>query len=271
MEFRHVLVSRLNVFYLTKMAERGFDPDNWLLERVEIFKKFCLPSILNQSNKNFEWFFYVDSSTPDFVRMDLEKTFSPYPFIKLLSHQFDSFNITKQLRSDLDHYLGKDFIFLISSRVDTDDMLHKDFIETVQKFFKKQEFLVLNFSKGYVYHTNSGVSALSERKANPFISIIEKRKKDQFITVFSKSHTDFILDNGYTEICLSKPLWCMTVHGLNDSTGFFGKINLIKQPRLKDFFGFNHQVVPKNRDVFWFLFRSYKRTIKRIVLKFKVF
>lgn len=267
MKFRHVLVSRLNVFYQKKMSEKGFDPENWLLERVEIFKKFCLPSILNQSNKKFQWFFYIDAHTPDQVKEDLEKTFVPYPFIKLLAHHFDSFNITKELRSDIDKYLGKDFDFLISSRVDTDDMLHKDFISNIQESFNEQEFKILNFSRGLVYHIPSGVSSFSNRKGNPFISLVEKRNNGQFVTVFSKSHTDYVSDYAYTEIYLEKPLWCMTVHGLNDSTGFFGKINLIKQPMFKDYFGFNHHKSPNINDVLWFLLRSYRRTFNKLILK----
>ncbi|MBT0813042.1 hypothetical protein KIH41_17270 [Litoribacter ruber] len=251
------------------MAEKGFDPEEWLLERIDFFKKCCFPSILNQSNKNFTWFFYIDNKTPEHVKKSLGDIFDPFPFIKLIAHEYENFNITRYLMADIECFLGDDFDYLISSRVDTDDMLHKNFIETVQIFFGEQEYKVLNFSKGYVYDMPSGISSQTLRKANPFISLIEKRKNGRFQTVFCKPHTDFLGDPDYLEIRLRKPLWCMIVHGLNDSTSFYGSVNKFTQPVLKDSFGFRFQKKPKVVYLLSFSIRSYKRTIDKIIEKLK--
>lgn len=269
MEFKHLLITRLNVFYKTKMAEKGFNPEVWLNERVDLFKRICFPSVLNQSKKNFAWFFYIDSETPSWVRADLEALFVPFPFIQMISHQFENFSIAKYLQTDVDRLLGSEFQYLISCRVDTDDMLHRNFIETVQSFFGEQEYKVLNFSKGYVYDISSGVSSLTSRKANPFISLFEKRQNGRFQTVFCKPHTDFLGDPDYLEIGIRKPLWCMTVHGLNDSTGFYGRIIKFVQPDLKGQFGFEFQKQPNLNSIIKYTIRSYQRTLIRVKSKLK--
>lgn len=268
MEYKHLLISRLNVFYKTKMSGRGFDPDIWLLERVEIFKKFCFPSILNQSNKDFSWFFYIDSETPLEVRNDLENTFEPYPFIKLISHHYESFNITKYLQYDIQQYLGSDFQYLISSRVDTDDMLHKDFIKNVQMRFNDQKYEAINFNKGLVYHIPTGVSSLMVHRYNAFLSLIEKRPEDGFKTVFYKQHTEYRTDPYKVEIKIKQSMWCVSIHGLNDSTGFYGSVIKFKKPDFKGDFGFRYQKKPSFIEVLKFTIRSYSRTVQKVGDKF---
>lgn len=267
MEFKHLLITRLNVYYKIKMAERGFDPDTWLLERVEIFKKFCFPSIINQKNRDFNWFFYIDSETPLAVKSDLEGLFRPYPFINLIAHHYDSFNISKYLQADIDQFLGTDFEFLISSRVDTDDMLHRDYISDVQSRFKKQDYTAINFNRGLVYDVTSGVSSIMVHRYNAFLSLIERKSEAGFRTVYYKQHTAYRDDTGKLEITIGKPMWCVTIHGLNDSTGFYGRVNKLKQPDLVKNFGFQNQVYPKFSKILAFSLRSYKRTFRKITDK----
>lgn len=267
MEFKHLLITRLNVYYKTKMAERGFDPEVWLLERVEIFKKFCFPSILNQANKAFYWFFYIDSETPAEVRADLEELFRPYPFITLIAHQYENFSIAKFLRSDIDQYLGGDFQFLVSSRVDTDDMLHRDYISNVQSRFNKQVYMALNFNKGLVYDVHSGVSSVMVHRYNAFLSLIEKRTAEGFKTVFHKPHTAYRQDSSRIEIKINQPMWCVTIHGLNDSTSFYGQVIKFKQPDLSEFFGLKFQKHPPLIEITQFSIRSYKRKLIKIKVR----
>lgn len=250
------------------MSDRGFDPDIWLLERVEIFKTFCLPSILNQSNKNFDWFFYIDSETPQQVKNELVTIFEPYPFIELISHHYDSFNITKYLQGDIQQYLGSHFQYLISSRLDTDDMLHRDYVENVQKQFKNQEYQALNFNKGLVYHISTGVSSIMVHRFNAFMTLIENRSSYGFNTVFHKQHIEYRNDFRKLEIEIKQPMWCVTIHGLNDSTGFYGKVIKFKKPNLNVNFGFQYQKYPSFMEVLNFTIRSYSRTFQKVKDRF---
>ncbi|MCH6202124.1 putative rhamnosyl transferase [Aquiflexum sp. LQ15W] len=268
MEYKHLLITRLNVFYKTKIAERGFDPEIWLLERIEIFKKFCYPSILNQSIKEFHWFFYIDGHTPVNVIEDLERIFKPFSFIKLISHEYQSFNISKYLQADIQKFLGNDFQYLISSRVDTDDMLHNDYIGFVQRQFKNQTYLALNFNKGLVYDVQSAVTSIMIHRYNAFLSLIEKRTESGFKTVYYKQHTEYRNDKSKLEINVKEPMWCVTIHGLNDSTGFYGRVNISNQPNMQILFGFKFQQKPRFKDVCSFTIRSFRRTFQKVLNKF---
>lgn len=267
MLFKHLLLTRFNVFYKTKVAQRGFDPDYWLEERLGIFLKFCFPSVLNQSKKNFIWFFYIDKCTPYSVKKKLEEAFKPFGFIILIEHEYDDFEIFKFIQQDIDLYLGKGFDYLISSRVDTDDMLHRDYISTVQVFFSQQNYEALNFNKGLVYDKMSGVTSIMIHRYNAFLTLVEKRGAKGFLTVFHKFHTDYRFDNQKVEIKIKKPMWCVTIHGLNDSTSFYGRVNKFYQPDMNYLFGFKGQKNPRVKDILKYSIRSYKRTFKKIKVK----
>ena len=50
------------------------DPE-WLKGRQTLFEKFCLPSVLSQTNKDFEWILVADERTPE----EFKKVIEAYP------------------------------------------------------------------------------------------------------------------------------------------------------------------------------------------------
>ncbi|WP_439490595.1 glycosyltransferase [Algoriphagus sp.] len=265
--FKHLLLTRFNVFYQTKIQRRGYDPEVWLVERLDIFLKYCFPSILNQSEKNFIWFFYIDAATPSSVRERLLQAFKPHPFIVLMSQHYEDFTLSSSLKEDIELHLGKNFEYLISSRVDSDDMLHKDYFLKLKEYFNYQERQAINFTKGMVYETDSGVISEMNHQYNAFISLIERRKGDGFSTVYHKKHTDYKYDKIVRNVRISTPMWCVVIHGLNDSTGFYGRVLKFRQPDLHSLFGFSGQKKRSNLDLFRFSIRSYKRTLFKVINK----
>jgi hypothetical protein len=151
--------------------------------------------------------------------------------------------------------------------VDTDDMLHKDYIASIQSQFKNQSYLAINFNIGLVYDVLSGVSSIMIHKYNAFLSLIEQKSELGFKTVYFKQHTDYRYDKNKWEIIVKEPMWCVTIHGLNDSTGFYGKVNIANQPDMKLFFGFKFQKKPSLKDIYSFTIRSYRRTFLKILNK----
>lgn len=268
-DFRYLLLTRFNVFYKTKIKQRGFNPDIWLLERLDIFFKFCFPSILNQTEKNFTWFFYIDSATPKEVRDRLEEAFKPFPFIIILSQVYEEFTLSSSLNEDIEYYLGDNYNYLISTRVDSDDMLHKDFFFKLKSHFNHQNYQVINFKLGMVYETSSGVISKMSHQYNAFISLVERRNSNGFYTVFHKMHTDYKFDPNLINVNIKTPMWCVVIHGLNDSTGFYGKVFKFRQPDLNLLFGFKEQKKPSYFKLLSFSIRSYKRTLIKVISKFK--
>lgn len=264
MTSRHILITRFNIFYKTKMAAQGHDPEVWLIKRFEIFKKFCFPSIINQSSKNFTWMLYVDIDTTPEILVNLQEMVKPYPFILLIYRVFEHFSVKLFVNEDIQKYLPNDFEYLISSRVDTDDMIQKDFIKLVQTHFKNQEYEALNFNRGHIYDIKTGITSDAIHKQNPFITLFEKKSTEGFKTVFHKIHTAYKDDPHKIEISNQTRMWVMSVHGLNVSTGFYGKIIKFNQPNLMDQFGFGFQKSPSIRSILYFTRRSYKRTISKV-------
>ena len=65
MNFSHFILTRFNVKKMWSQDKRGNKvlTDEWLSHRFKLFENYCLPSIVNQENKNFIWLVYFDQDT----------------------------------------------------------------------------------------------------------------------------------------------------------------------------------------------------------------
>ena len=68
MIFEHFIGTRFNLkvesWNKTKNGNMVLSQE-WLNHRFEIFEKYTLSSILNQSSKNFKWCIFFDQDTPN--------------------------------------------------------------------------------------------------------------------------------------------------------------------------------------------------------------
>ncbi|WP_026970214.1 glycosyltransferase [Algoriphagus terrigena] len=265
MEYKHFLITRLNVFYKKKMPQYGYDPEEWLIGRIKIFKDYCFPSVANQSTKNFQWIFYIDSETPEEIRIDLESLFNPYPNFHLISHKFLDFAIFRFLEEDIFNIAERNFDYLITTRLDTDDMLHIKFLQEIQSQFKGSDYLPINFNNGYVYDIFSGVTAKVSHKFNPFMSLISKVEDGIPVkTIFHRMHHEFQNDPQVNKINTQVPMWCMTINEYNYSTGFFGKVLLKRDERFAVFFSIKEVINPSFLSVISARVNYYLRVFKKI-------
>ena len=97
-----------------KWSKKGRKPSSqkpptkkWMKHRIELFDKYCYPSIINQTNKNFKWLIFFDGDTTD------EKLFKKYDkctkiFLKdydIWSYKIASAEIKKLLHKKLNRDL----------------------------------------------------------------------------------------------------------------------------------------------------------------------
>lgn len=62
----HFLLTRFNLLLWRKDKEGNIVRSKaWLEHRFMLFEQYCLPSIANQTCKEFEWIVLFDSKTPD--------------------------------------------------------------------------------------------------------------------------------------------------------------------------------------------------------------
>ena len=191
-------------------------------ERLELFSNFCLPSVINQSNKNFKGLLFFDSSTTDKFRIKIDAI--------LKSHsQIIPFYIggMPKFQESISNYIKantSDKEYLITSRIDNDDCIHIDFINEIQKQFKQQDYLAVDTIKGYTLQIEPKyILEKKEHIFNPLINLIKQninpKKVLHYVHNMWKKETRII----HLE---EKRLWMSIIHGKNKVNKFDGYGNI---------------------------------------------
>lgn len=243
--FQHYIITRFNLrrkdWNTTKNNEVVLS-DAWHKERFELFKNFCFPSVKNQLNQKFKWLVFFDTNTPNIFREKINQYVKEYnnfyPFYIDGMNCFIPSIIDEVSRLDNEEYI-------ITSRLDNDDCLHKNYVNVVQSYFDKQKYMAVDIVDGYGMEIGNKVRLGMMRHAyNPYISLIEK--KDDFKTVWHKGHTHWKYEKNLMQV-KNKPSWLTIIHQKNKSNKFrgFGEID----PSVLDNFNINPTIVAslKNR------------------------
>lgn len=267
--FNHLLVTRFNLrnpeWDVTKNNEKLLTND-WMEERMWFFENFCFPTILAQTNQNFEWLLYFDITTPDKFKTRISELIQN-------QHNFKVFYIDgmpqfyDELKKCISAIPNKN-PYLITSRIDNDDSVHKDFINEIQLQFKQQDYLVLDIIKGYSLQIRPTVMlGKKEHIFNPFMSLIEKN--DDPKTIWYYHHNMWKKETRIKQVN-HKRLWIAVIHEKNKVNNFNGYDN-VKWNKLKSDFVLSeeanvlikNELLPHNK---W-LKLSWKN---KIIVKYKV-
>lgn len=208
----------------------------WLKDRIELFKKFTLKSLLNQTNRNFlHWILWRPEEKNDILVQDLAK------FLKDINYKFvftflstpyfnekQSFDVVKSLPERLEKSLELVKGFYVDEKVvyltviDSDDLFHKDVIQEIQSYdykFKR----ALYFSKGYVLEIKTKkLAEWNPTTCPPFYTIFQPAE----VFFDSKKHLEYrkglIFHKHIPKVFNSIPLdgrkFIYGIHGLNDTT-----------------------------------------------------
>lgn len=232
--FHHILVTRFNLrnsdWDVTKNNEELLTED-WMLERMWFFENFCIPSIIAQTNQNFEWLLYFDTTTPQKYRDQMADLIRNQPNFKMfyidgMSPFYDEF--TSYINNEKNKKPH-----LITTRIDNDDAVHKDFINEIQLQFKNQDHLVLDIIKGYSLQIRPTVMlGKKEHVFNPFMSLIEKNVNPK--TIMFYKHNMWKKETRIKQIT-HKRLWIAVIHEKNKINNFNGYSNVIWNNLKEDF------------------------------------
>lgn len=232
--FRHYLITRFNLrkqdWEVTKNNEKLLT-ETWLEDRFWLFENFCLPSVAGQSNKNFQWLLYFDTTTPSEYRKRIEELVQPFSFIKLFYVDgMEAFypGIKKYVNAH-----AAQIPYIITSRIDNDDAIHRDFIDEIQKQFHQQRYRVIDCIKGYSLQVSPAVMlGKKEHIFNPFISLIERNENPQ--TIWYNYHTAWKKERRITYIT-HRRLWIAVIHEKNKVNNFNGYGNVPLEKIKNDF------------------------------------
>lgn len=212
-QFQHFFLTKFNVRSFPELKP-GCKPD-WLEKRFNLFDQFCFPSVYKQSNQNFKWLVFFDIDTPE----DFKQKILAY------SNQWENFvpvyldcplpygEFPDDVRKMVRQSIPENCQHLITTWLDNDDAIHKDYVQMIQDNFKQQESETVNFFFGY--QLCDGKLYFDFELSNHFISLIEKYNPDSFNTCLCRPHKELY------EVCKSakkifcKPVWVEVVHGSN--------------------------------------------------------
>ena len=219
--FKHYLITRFNLknknWNVTKNNESLLTRE-WMTHRIELFSNYCLPSVSSQTNTNFQWLLFFDITTDEDFKKIVEELLQPY------SH-FRTFYINgmEEFHSSIKTYINgssENSEYLITSRIDNDDCIHKDYIATIQSQFNHQEFMAIDILKGYSLQISPHIMlGKKEHIFNPFISLIEKNDSPK--TVWFSDHNMWKKESRRIEITNSR-LWMSIIHEKNKVNEFDG-------------------------------------------------
>ena len=177
---KHFIVTRFNDYFpCLPNPHLGVDND-WLEKRINLLNKFTIPSVKNQTDKDFTWILKCHPKTPSWARKILDKgdfIVSYEEEVHKLINTQASVSFAKIIRR-----LTKEKS-IITTRLDSDDVISKNHISLVKKSIQPNAFFdiakgIVKIKNEYFLHRKSGVSQ--------FCSYMEH--SNSLSTVYYKTH-----------------------------------------------------------------------------------
>jgi hypothetical protein len=212
-KFKHVIATRFNNSVYDNAEELltkfNMTVSEWMNERFELFKD-TKHSVLSQEGE-FQWVISFDHRTPpDYIKECCSDPRMVYTFKDLREYKYVSSEP-----------------FVITSRIDNDDMYCPGFVKAVQAEFAPQVMVIdIDYYQkaGNKYYTSERYTANS-----PFVSLVEPSSRVK--SVYCRPHTK--LPDGYPmedgslksipAVKIRRQLAFMNIHGHNLANKIVGK------------------------------------------------
>ena len=218
-KFKHYILTRFNLLDAkTDIYNYGVkNPQKWMWQRIVIFEKYCLPSVMKQTCQDFVWLLAFSKKTD--------------PLILKRYRNLKNIQIISEYPADWarNNFKGG---WLITSRLDKDDILEPNYIEEVQKRFRNKTELIDVDGVQWDMRVNKWYDSGRITNNSPFISLIENTK-EQYLstqpgfgeikgikTAMYCSHTKMI--SHFPSDKILKPLFVQCIHNDNISNKIVG-------------------------------------------------
>lgn len=210
----HVLLTRFNL--PSGGVERSIrEQEGWLTNRLELFERYCVPSVSGQSNRSFSWIIYFDPESPGWLKERVQE----HAAAGLFTPIYRPAVAREQLLDDIRSVASGHGSTLLTTNLDNDDALAADFVERIQALPQVRERTAVFFTTGLIKGP-SGVYRRLDRD-NAFCSVVESW--DAPATCWADWHV--LLRRSMPVIELSgQPAWLQVVHGENVSNRVRGRL-----------------------------------------------
>lgn len=210
----HVLMTRFNV---PTPGREGLirAQDGWLKSRIELFEKYCNPSIQSQTLQNFHWLIYFDPDSPPWLKKWLVAQADHRRFYPV----FRTAISRDELISDLKDLTGAHGNILVTTNLDNDDGLACDFVERLQNSISSDHRAAIYFTTGIILKGTN--SYLRSDPRNAFCSVAESWKEP--VTAWADWHNRLSRTMPVTELA-GAPAWLQVIHERNVSNTVHGQL-----------------------------------------------
>lgn len=209
----HILLTRFNL--PSKGAESFVrSRDGWLRSRMELFERYCLPSVASQTVKSFNWVIYFDPQSPEWLKTKVRQLAETSVFTPIYRAEVSR----QELLQDLREVSGAKHANLMTTNLDNDDGLALDFVQRLQEIpagpLPTAVFLVhgLIRSDQRIY--------LRTDRSNAFCSVREDWSSAQ--TCWATWHNLLRTSMDVIEVG-GGPAWLQVIHGANVSNRIRGR------------------------------------------------
>ncbi|MBT8274488.1 MAG: putative rhamnosyl transferase [Bacteroidia bacterium] len=220
-QFKHFIVTRFNLkqnIWLTDKLGSKVNDEKWLESRYQLFSKYCFPSLVSQECTNFVWLVFFDDDTPlKFKEMNEEFRMRMNNFIPVYVPGFKEFE--KELPIQIKKHSDGNTNYIMTTRLDNDDALHKDAVCVLQEHFEPVDHAIIDLKNGLalqIGHTNK-LSLRNGITSGPFVSLIEQLKDEkEMMTVYDREHTNWLGDAHFINVDKGH-YWLQVIHKRNIS------------------------------------------------------
>jgi Putative rhamnosyl transferase len=208
----HVLVTRFN------LPSKGHESlvraqENWLKNRVTLFERYCLPSVLAQTSRQFSWVIYFDPESPDWLRDWVRNHERRQHFRANFREEVSG----EDLLADISRF-ARHGDELLTTNLDNDDGLAADFVARLQGAGEGAGRTALYVGDGLIRCGDA-----LYRHVDPYNAFCSVREPwDQAVTCWADWHNTLHRQMPVS-VLRGDPAWLQVVHGANVSNRVHGR------------------------------------------------
>lgn len=210
---RHFIITRFNLRGMedTPSSAKMIDAA-YLGQRLELFERFCLPTVRSQTEQDFKWLVLFADETPEAVKARVATYAADWPNLVPVYLPRGSSSVGPLVVAP---YLDESPQILLTTRLDNDDGLARDYVAKVRRHARSNERLVLQFPMGYVWHRDR--IYLDRQEHNAFTTLVEplpQGREGGFNTIYKGSHSDIARLGRIVDVD-DEPSWLQVIHDSN--------------------------------------------------------
>ncbi len=269
---QHFILTRFNLLLWNKDKEGNkVRTRRWLEHRFALFEQFCLPSIIGQTCKNFEWIVLFDSTTLEHFKKKVEKYKKEcLQLIPIYVEPQNGRYFAEVFRKEVVKRISAQRV--ITTYLDNDDALSIHFVEDLQKRAESlSDGTFINYTDGYQYYTDYRYVMQIHYPRNHFMSVVEAGNPVTVKTIYGYGSHYYIekIPGVKIENVKNLPMWCEVIHEKNmGNDAYFLNAKMINESDnqneniLAKNFGLQVEV---NNGVGLYLFRYLPRYFKTFI------